>query len=285
MKNLTLAVLLLSLLFQAGNAHAGAPFTNLEGVGGVAYNPLAYPGGNKAESPDSANWSKEPFSGLSKYVAKPQFGSWYVNLSDVSVNWFAVGVADTFDDRLEVSYGFENINQKDAKSHNKNNIGTKLLVIPENINGLKFVPAVSVGAIYKHTDNILGGKTRNDGWDGYVVATKTITELPLPVIVSGGALLTNSYATGVFGYDKQSKATGFANVDVVLPYNLVGGFEYKQGPDFNNFKNADYWDLHLAWLPTKNLSLIVAYTYAGDQKSTKEVGLGNGLVLSAQYAF
>lgn len=285
MKYLTSAVLVVFSLFSVAVAHAGAPFNNLEGVSGVAYNPLAYTAGNKAESPDSANWGKEPFSGLGTYIAKPQFGSWYVNLSDVNINWFAAGVATTIADRLEVSYGFENINQKDAKSHNKNNIGAKLLILPENLNGLKIIPAVSVGAIYKHTDNVLGGKTQNDGWDGYVVATKTITELPLPVIVSGGALLTNSYATGVLGYDKQGRATGFANVDVVLPYNLVAGFEYKQGPDFNNFKNADYWDLHLAWLPTKNLSFIAAYTYAGDQKSTKEVGLGNGLVLSVQYAF
>jgi hypothetical protein len=285
MKKIALVALIVFSLFSAGLAHAGAPFTNLEGVGGVAFNPLAYTAGSKAESPDSADWKKEPFSGLSKYVAKPQFGTWYVNLNEANINWFAVGVADTFFDRLEVSYGFENINQEDAKSHNKNNIGTKLLVIPENLNGLKFVPAVSVGAIYKHTNNVLGGKTRNDGWDGYVVATKTITELPLPVIISGGALVTNSYATGALGYDRQGRLTGFANVDVVLPYNLVTGFEYKQGPDFNNFKNADYWDFHVAWLPTKNLSIIGAYTYTGDTKSTKEVGLGSGFVLSAQYAF
>ena len=70
-----------------------------------------------------------------------------------------------------------------------------------------------------------------------------------------------------------------------LDDNLVTGFEYKQGPDFNNFKNADYYDFHVAWLPTKNLSLIAAYTYAGPTNTSREVGLGNGLVLSAQYAF
>ena len=285
MRYLALVVAAALILLSGSSAFAGAPFNNLEGVGGVAYNPLAYTAGSKANDPDKAEWDKGPAGALTKFVGKPQFGTWYVNLSDVRVNWFAVGVSDTILDRLEVSYGFENINQKDAKSHNKNNIGAKLLVVPENFNNWQFVPAVSVGAIYKHTDNVLGGKTRNDGWDGYLVASKTITQLPLPVIVSGGALLTNSYATGVFGYDRASKLTGFANVDVVLPFNLVAGFEYKQGPDFNNFKNADYWDVHAAWLVNKNLSLIAAYTYAGDQKSVKEVGLGNGLVLSAQYAF
>ncbi len=285
MKYLTLAAAVVLTLFYADAAFAGAPFNNLEGVGGVAYNPLAYPAGSKASDPEKTDWGKSPIGEITKYIGKPQFGTWYVNLSDVNVNWFAVGVSDTIADRLEISYGFENVNQKDAKSHNKNNIGAKLLVIPENFNNWEFVPAISIGGIYKHTDNVLGGKTRHDGWDGYVVASKTITQLPRPIIISGGALLTNSYATGVFGYDKQSVLTGFANVDLVLTDHIVAGFEYKQGPNFNNFKNADYWDVHAAWLVNKNLSLIAAYTYAGDKKSTKEVGLGNGFVLSAQYAF
>ena len=284
MKYLTLVVVTALTLLTAGNAFAGAPFNNLEGEGGVAYNPLAYTAGSKSNDPDKADLDKSAVGGLTKYIGKPQFGTWYVNLSNVGVNWFAAGVADTILDRLEVSYGFDNINQKDAKSHNKNNVGAKLLLLPENSFGQPYLPAISIGGLYKNTDNVLPG-VRHDGWDGYVVASKTITQLPLPVILSGGGLLTNSYATGVFGYDKQSKFTGFANVDVVLPFNLVAGFEYKQGPDFNHFKNADYWDVHAAWLATKNLSLIAAYTYAGDYKSKSEVGLGNGLVLSAQYAF
>jgi len=287
MKKIALAVLVVFGLLSTGIAHAGAPFNNLEGVGGVAYNPLAYPAGSKASDPDKAELDKSPLGAVTRYIGKPQFGTWYVNLSDVGVNWYSMGVSDTIADRLEISYGFENINQKDAKSHNKNNVGAKLLVLPENSFDSPFIPAISVGTIYKHTDNIadIGGKTKHDGWDGYVVASKTITQLPLPVIISGGALLTNSYATGVFGYDKASKLTGFGNVDVVLPGNLVAGFEYKQGPDFNNFKNADYWDVHVAWLANKNLSLVAAYTYAGDYKSTKQVGLGNGFVASVHYAF
>jgi hypothetical protein len=285
MKYIALVLAVVLGFIAVSTAHAGAPFNNLEGVGGVAYNPLAYLAGSKSNDPDKAGIDNSPIGEVTRYFGKPQFGVWYVNLSDVRVNWFATGVSDTILDRVEVSYGFENVNQVDAKSHNKQNIGAKLLVLPENFNDWKFLPAVSIGGIYKYTDNVLGGKTLHDGWDGYLVASKTITELPVPVIVSGGVLLTNSYATGVFGYDKQSRLTGIANVDVVLPGNLVAGFEYKQGPDFNSFKNADYWDVHLAWLANKNLSLIAAYTYAGDNKSTKETGLGNGFVISAQYAF
>ena len=204
MKYLTLVAVIALTLLNVSNAFAGAPFNNLEGQGGVAYNPLAYTAGSKSNDPDKAEWDKGPAGALTKFVGKPQFGTWYVNLSDVRVNWFAVGVADTIADRLEVSYGFENINQKDAKSHNKNNVGAKLLLLPENSFDQPYLPAISVGALYKNTDNVLKG-VRHDGWDGYVVASKTITQLPLPVILSGGALLTNSYATGVFGYDMISR--------------------------------------------------------------------------------
>jgi hypothetical protein len=156
--------------------------------------------------------------------------------------------------------------------------------LPENSFDTKFIPAISVGGIYKDTSFRSPG-IDGSGYDLYVVGTKTITELPQPVIVSGGLLVTKERVTGVFGFDKDTAATGFANVDVVLPYNLAVGLEYKEGAKFNDFKNADYWDVHLAWLANKNLSLVLAYVDAGDSKSATEVGLGNGVVLSAQYAF
>ena len=49
-------------------------------------------------------------------------------------------------------------------------------------------------------------------------------------------------------------------------------------------QNANYWDAHLAWIPNKNLTLIAAYTATGDYTGHRQ-GLGNGFVLSAQYAF
>jgi hypothetical protein len=286
MKNLTLVVLIALLIFgiAEGSAMAEAPFNNLEGVGGVAYNPLAYLGGSSQAGSEKQAIDNTALGEMTKWIGKPRFGTWYVNLSDVGINWFSAGLSTSIADRLEISYGYQNIGQKDAKTHAKNNIGAKLLLVPENFHDWNWVPAISVGAIYKHTDNVLPS-ARHDGWDGYIVASKTVTFLPRPVILSGGGLLTSSYATGALGYDKQSKATLFGNVDLLLTDHILLGFEYKQGPDFNNFKNADYWDAHVAWLANKNLTIIAAYTYTGDQKSTKNVGLGNGVVISAQYSF
>jgi hypothetical protein len=279
MRKLTLfaALFVLMVVFLVKNAFAGAPFVNLEGVGGVAFNPLAY-------LADSDGENSHFKIGNTDIIGKPRFGAWYVNLDHVNVDWTAIGVADTFFNRLEVSYGYESINQENTTAKHKNNLGTKLLLLPENSFDTKFLPAISVGTIFKHTSNV-GAGVDASGQDYYVVATKLITQLPRPVLLSGGILSTKGKTTGVFGYDKDRRATGFGNIDVILPLNLIAGFEYKQGAHYKDWKDANYWDAHLAWTPNKNLSLILAYVDAGDHKSTKVTGLGNGVVLSAQYAF
>lgn len=63
------------------------------------------------------------------------------------------------------------------------------------------------------------------------------------------------------------------------------GFEYRQGAHYSDWKDADYWDAHVAWFVNKNLTLVGAYVNAGDPGSTSKVGLGDGVVFSAQYAF
>jgi len=149
---------------------------------------------------------------------------------------------------------------------------------------MKFIPAISIGAIHKDTTRFAPGIDTNSE-DYYVVATKLITQLPRPVLLSGGILSTRGRVTGVFGYDKDRKTTGFGNIDVVLPWNLIVGFEYKQSPHYSDWRDADYWETHVAWTATKNLMLVAAFVDAGSAHSGDKVGLGTGTVLSVQYAF
>ena len=260
---------------------AGPPFINLEGVGGVAFNPLAYVADSGEEFVKI---------GDTNVVAKPRFGAWYVNLGDPKIDWTSFGVATTLLKRLEVSYGYETVAWVDHPTFHKNNIGAKLLVLPENSFNTKFLPAFSVGTIYKATSapsvHQLGFPLRTTGEDWYAVATKTITQLPVPVIVSGGVLSSQEFVTGVLGFHNKREITGFANIDLVLPKGFVVGYEFKQGEQFSSFKNNNYWDAHLAWIPNKNLTLIAAYTSTGGYGGAhSRQGLGNGFVLSAQYAF
>lgn len=267
---------LATALASALPALSGVPLNNLEGVGGVAFNPLAYTAGQNSSATN----------GLESYFSKPQVGVWDVRLFDKNINWGAAGIAETIGGRLELSYGYEAIRLGQAadKDVSKNNIGAKLLVIKENQFG-DFVPAVSVGTIWNTTDANLVGPYKS-GFDYYAVASKLITQTPLPVLVSAGLLETDEEVTGVLGHNADHDLTWFGNVDVIPVSFLATGFEYKQGARFDNgFRNANYWDAHVAWFVNPCLTLVGAFTYTGSEKSSSRVGLGEGLVLSAQYAF
>ncbi len=271
--------------FIVGNsiaAHAGVPLNNLEGVGGVAFNPLAYTAGTDF---DAAEKTPGISTTIKDVVRKPQFGLWYVRLNRTKIDWNAESVATTLFDRLEVSYGNEIVALDGGQNIHKGSTGLKALLVKENDWDTKWVPAVSVGTIYKQTSFQTGNDVDKNGYDYYAVATKLITQLPKPVLLSGGILSTNSRTTGVLGFDKKRDTTWFANIDVLPLKDLAVGFEYKQGADFGTaYKNSNDWDAHLAWFANKNLTLVAAYVNAGNQKGTKN-GLGDGFVLSAQYAF
>jgi hypothetical protein len=262
----------LSLVYSA---QAGVPLNSLQGNGGVAFNPLAYLSGQNQDTTTTNSWDD--------VLSKPQFGAWYVSLGDVNVDWTAVGASETLFNRLELSYGYEAVAQDGAATIHKKNIGAKLLLIPENAGGNSWVPAISVGTLYKSTD--FSGAANDSAFDYYAVATKLITQLPRPVLVSGGVLSTKEQVTGVFGFNDKRDVTFFGNIDVLPTSNIALGLEYKQGAEFGNFKNANYWNAHVAWFANEHLTLVAAYVNAGDETSTSEVGLGNGIALSAQYAF
>jgi hypothetical protein len=157
--------------------------------------------------------------------------------------------------------------------------------VKENAGDTNWVPAVSVGAIYKETSYAVSGDVKDHGYDYYAVATKLVTQLPRPVLFSAGVRSTDARSTGVYGFGTKRDLIGFGNVDVILPGNVALGFEYQQGAQVAGWKNKDYYDVHAAWLANKNLTLVAAYVNTGDSNSSSKVGLGDGFVLSAHYAF
>jgi hypothetical protein len=200
-----------SLIAVGGGAEAGVPLNNLQGTGGIAFNPLAYTAGRP--------WEGNSTSNLNGIVSKPQVGTWFVNLGDAGINWWATSAAVAFADRLEVStgYGFVDAHRYGDKSINTYNLGAKVRIVDEN---------------------------------------------------------------------------GFANVDILPAENIAIGVEYKQGVNAGSgIRNHDYWDGHVAWFVNKSLTLVAAYAVTGDKDryyrygNAKDLGVGDGLVFSAQYQF
>lgn len=280
MKNLVVFVVIgigLSAVISAPS-YAGVPLNNLEGVGGVAFNPLAYTAGEKLpESNKPGKLSLDNF-----ITSKPQIGMWYVNLRQSKIDWATTSIAQTFFNRLEVSYGFENVSVPGVQHIEKNNLGLKLLLLEEK----DYLPAISFGTIFKHTNYDTPSGVHNTDFDFYIVATKLIKKtFPKPVLISGGILSTKGRITGVLGFDKERDELFFGNIDILPLENVAVGVEYRQGAHYNDWKDADYWDAHIAWFVNKNFSLVAAYVITGNRTGSPAVGLGDGVVLSAQYAF
>ena len=280
--------ILAASVLSASAAYAGVPLNNLQGVGGIAFNPLAYTAGQPWDGGET-----NVFNGI---VSKPQVGGWYVNLSDSDINWFAIGTAITFAERLEVSYGygFTDAKKYGDKSIDSNNLGAKLRILDENAFETQWVPAIAVGAVYKHTNTDLAGAfgLDKDGFDYYAVASKLVKETPIPALLSLGILYSDEVVNGVIGHGHYD-VSYFANIDVLPSENIAVGFEYKSGVDAetSGIRNHDYYDGHVAWFVTPQLTLVGAYAYTGDRDrfyrdgNPKNLGFGSGLVLSVQYQF
>ena len=273
--------------FAVATAYGGVPLNNLQGTGGIAFNPLAYTAG--------LPWEGGETNSLNEIVSKPQLGAWYVNLNDAGVNWWAGSAALTFARRLEVSagYGFVNAHKYGDKSINTYNLGAKVKFLDENAFDTKWVPALAVGGVYKYTNSrtvdALG--LDKDGFDAYVVASKLVSETPVPVLLSAGLLLSDEVVNGVVGHNHYD-VVAFGNVDVLPAENVAIGLEYKQGVDAGDgIRNHDYWDGHVAWFVNDKLTLVAAFAETGDKDkfrrsgSAKNLGVGSGLVLSVQYQF
>lgn len=278
---------LIASAFLATAAFGGVPLNNLQGTGGIAFNPLAYTAG--------LPWEGGETNGLNGIVSKPQIGTWYVNLNDARVNWWASSLAITFLDRVEVStgYGLVNAHKYGDSSINTYNLGAKVRVLDENAFDTVWVPALAVGGVYKYTDSrtvdALG--LDNDGFDAYAVASKLITQTPWPILLSAGVLLSDEVVNGVVGHNDYD-VVAFGNIDILPAENVAIGLEYKQGVDAGDgIRNHDYWDAHVAWFITKQLTAVAAFAETGGKDrfyrrgSAKNLGVGSGAVFSLQYQF
>ena len=260
-----------------GVVQGGVPLNSLDGHGGIAFNPLAYTGGLKFE--DGPNW-----------ISKPQIGAWYVKLPESNIEWSSYSLSLTLVDRVEISYAANLVNAKDYGDNSivANSLGLKVRLIDENAWDTNWVPSVALGVVYRHTDSktVDAFGLEETGLEYYIVATKLITQTPLPILVSAGLQRSNEVVYGVVGHNHYGTAF-FANIDVLPAKNVAVGLEYRQGVNVGDgIKNADYWDGHVAWFVNDHFTLVGAYVSTGNKdKGFDKLGVGDGFVLSAQYQF
>ncbi|MBC7609316.1 MAG: DUF3034 family protein [Polaromonas sp.] len=227
------------------------------------------------------------------------------------------GAAVGFKDRFELSIAQQDFNTRDTGTalglpglHLKQTIvGAKVRVLGDAIlDSDTLVPQVALGLEYKTlgstgldgTLNALGAK--RSGTDFYVSATKLF--LGQSLLLNGTLRATKANQNGLLGYgatlggneDKYSLQPEFS-IGYLISKNVVVGAEYRFMRNKletagaaaglgNGLRSEDWKDIFIAWAPSKNVSLTLAYVdlgvivpaTSGNRKQT-------GYYLSAQFAY
>ena len=229
------------------------------------------------------------------------------------------GAAVGFKNRFELSIAQQDFNTRGTGTalglpglHLKQTIiGGKVRVLGDAIlDSDTLVPQVAVGFEYKELGstgldaalNALGAKRY--GTDFYVSATKLF--LGQSLLLNGTLRATKANQNGLLGYgatlggdeDKYSLQPEFS-VGYLISKNVVVGAEYRfmrnkletagnalLGAGSGALRAQDWKDIFIAWAPTKNVSLTLAYVDLGViVPATSGSRKQTGYYVSAQFAY
>ena len=255
---LSALIITLSLSFTALYAHAQS--LAYEGPTGVFVTPLA-------------TTSASPANGL----GKPDVSYHFLDGGPVVGVHSTISVTEGFAKRFEVGYTSElhatgnTAIYSPLWDYDYGIVHGKVNLISENMGKNPWVPAISVGAIYRFNDQFnqnltntlafvleaapVSDKTSNA--DFYVVGTKVITQISkkVPVLLSGGVRGTNSVLWGLGGAAPNYEAKGFGTFAMVftMPNKgaIIPAFEVSQQP--NNIYSAIVPTTKLFDIPTSEV--------------------------------
>ena len=239
-------------------------------------------------------------------------GSAYISTlgtKDYGLNFY--GAAVGINDRFELSIGQQDLDTRSAVA----NLGLPGLRLKQTIVGAKvkvagdaildsdtLMPQIAVGLQYKTLGStVLDGTltalgAKRSGVDLYVSATKLF--LGSSVLVNGTLRATKANQNGLLGYgstgnDGYSLQPEFS-IAYLVSKNVVVGAEYRSmrnklnfaTPAGNGTRSEDWKDIFVAWAPTKNVSLTLAYVDLGViVPATTASRKQQGVYVSAQLAF
>jgi hypothetical protein len=224
---------------------------------------------------------------------------------------YTYGAAVGIKDRLEISIARQDFNTESNLSplgldglHLKQDIfGAKLRVAGDAVlDSDTLMPQIAVGLEYKkaHVGALgptlfgpLGAKA--SGTDLYVSATKLF--LADGVLVNLTLRATKANQNGLLGFGgaqaSSYKLQPEVSIAKLLAKDLALGVEYRSKPDNLNqsvlgagaLKEDDWYDVFLAWAPSKHVSLTAAWVNLGRIAPAVQPRRQTGAYLSAQLAF
>ena len=224
-----------------------------------------------------------PWAVIGGYGSRDQIGAnaFYtrVNVGDYHLD--DAGVLIGFYDRVELSYAQQRFDTEQVGAElglgegftfKQDVIGLKVRVAGDAVlNSDSAMPQIAVGLQYKKNNqgavlDFIGAKD-DSGIDVYVSATKLF--LAQGLLLNGTVRLTKANQIGILGFggDKNDsyKPQFEFSAAYLLTRTLAIGAEYRTKPDNLGIAREDDWfDVFIAYAPTRNVSVTVAYADLGN---------------------
>jgi Protein of unknown function (DUF3034) len=241
-----------------------------------------------------------PWALITGYGTENQIGgsafATIVNLDDYRLT--STGAAIGFYDRVELSYAQHAFDTRaigtalglGAGYKFKQDIfGVKVKLVGDAIYDQdRWLPQIALGVQHKKSGNgdVLAalGIPHDSGTDVYLTATKLFIDQRL--LLNAGVRFTKANQIGILGFggslNDKVKPEFEGSLAFLIRRNLAVGVEARTKRDNLGFKEGAAYDAFIAWLPTKNASLTLAYVDLG---RIVIPGKQRGLYASLQLSF
>ena len=236
--------------------------TQLEGAAGGGLTPWAVIGGYGTRDQIGAN----------AFYTRVDVGDYHLDDAGVLIGIY---------DRVELSYAQQRFDTEQVGAalglgagftFKQDIIGVKVRVTGDAVlESDSLMPQIAVGLQYKKNNqgavlDFIGAKD-DSGTDYYVSATKLF--LAQGLLLNGTLRLTKANQIGILGFGGDKNDSYKAQFEVSAAYllsrKLAIGAEYRTKPDNLGIAREDDWfDVFVAYAPTKNVSVTVAYADLGN---------------------
>ena len=192
----------------------------------------------------------------------------------------AVGIADRIELSLAQQHFRGSLAPLNDLSIKQDILGVKVKLVGDAVYDQDlFLPQISVGLMHKRNKGISGlgalgvsnvtqlGARDDKGTDYYLAATKLYLESSL--LLNATVRATKANQMGILGFGGDQGDDYRAMLEVSAAYmidrKLVAGVEYRHKPhNLGVDKEKAYYDVFVAWFPSKHVSVTAAYAVLGD---------------------
>ncbi|MES2321220.1 MAG: DUF3034 family protein [Pseudomonadota bacterium] len=227
-----------------------------------------------------------PWALITGYGTRDSWGAnaHYTGVRTQDYSLDSIGVAVGIADRVELSLARQHFQGSlaplDRLSIKQDILGVKLRVAGDAVYDQdRAMPQVALGVMVKRNKGIGGlgalGVTRvtqlgardDSGIDVYVAATKIMLDSSL--LLNGTVRATRANQMGLLGFGGDKGNSYQPMVELSAAYlvrrTLVAGVEYRHKPrNLGVDHEKAYYDVFVAWFPSKHVSVTGAYAVLGD---------------------